>query len=114
MRRCGVGAVIDAIRVRRESIDAQRIPMPAQTQLSRHGVDEHELVADIERYQGLRAVRSYEIDRRDFMVAGETQDRELAIVGYFRRLKVARTLDLAVQIARPIDDRSEALRVGKE
>src|SRR3546814_19195861 len=38
------------------------------------------------------------------MVAGEAHDRELAVVGDFRRLKVARTLDLVVQIARSIDD----------
>src|SRR3546814_19324782 len=79
-------------------------PVPAKAQLSRHGVDDYELVADIERDQGLRAVRSHQIDRRDFMVAGEAHDRELAVVGDFRRLKVARTLDLVVQIARSIDD----------
>src|SRR3546814_2407823 len=78
MRRCGVGAVIDAIRCRREIIDAQHLPVPAQAQLSRHGVDDYELVADIERDQGLRAVRSHQIDRRDFMVAGEAHDRGLA------------------------------------
>ncbi len=64
----------------------------------------HEFVADIERDQGLRAVRSHQIDRRDFVVAGEAQDRELAVVGDFRWLKIARTLDLVIQIARSIDD----------
>src|SRR3546814_8583157 len=38
------------------------------------------------------------------MVAGETQDRELAVVGDLRRLKITVTLDLVVQIARSIDD----------
>lgn len=53
--------------------------------------------------QRLGPIWSHHVNGWDLVIAGEAQNRELAIVGNLRWLQIARSLDLVVQIARTLD-----------
>src|SRR3546814_18857472 len=95
-------------------IDAQHHLPPAQAHFLVNAVDDHELVADVERGRGLTTVGVDGEDRRYLALVREAHHRELPVVADLGRLQLGRALDLVVEVPRDFEAASsEGRRCGK-